>query len=172
MSPDAFYRAGGKLGLTLPMRTVPLSRTLAGVGRTGGKLGLTLPTRTVPLSTTPAGIGRTGGKLGLTLPMRTVPLSATPAGVGRIIPLSRVSRAGASSTTCADWMVFTIASCCSSHPIGGDTIRGRHRFDRRVKATGFLMYMKSIDPHGLKREIRESKPGNRNLGLCGHKDFR
>jgi hypothetical protein len=43
-------RAGGKAGLAYPVRTLPLSVTLAGSARTGGNGGVVYPIRTVPLS--------------------------------------------------------------------------------------------------------------------------
>ena len=42
--------AGGKAGVPYPMRTFPLSVTLAGSARTGGNCGVPYPIRTVPLS--------------------------------------------------------------------------------------------------------------------------
>src|SRR5436305_152626 len=64
-----------KLGLSEPMRTLPLSLVAAGVGRAVGKAGLSEPMRTLPLSSVWAGGGRTAGKAGLSEPMRTLPLS-------------------------------------------------------------------------------------------------
>lgn len=43
-------RTGGKVGLTVPIRTRPLSANFAGLVCTGGKAGLTVPMPTLPLS--------------------------------------------------------------------------------------------------------------------------
>lgn len=49
-------RAGGNVGLRVPIRNRPLSPSLAGVARAGGKLGLIVPIRNLPLSAI-AGLG-------------------------------------------------------------------------------------------------------------------
>jgi hypothetical protein len=48
--------AGGKAGVAYPVRTLPLSATLAGSARTAGNGGVVYPIRTVPLSSI-AGVG-------------------------------------------------------------------------------------------------------------------
>jgi hypothetical protein len=43
-------RSDGKAGVPYPIRTFPLSATVAGSARTGGKAGVPYPMRTVPWS--------------------------------------------------------------------------------------------------------------------------
>jgi hypothetical protein len=43
-------RAGGKAGLMNPIRSLPLSATVAGLARTGGKAGVMNPSPTFPSS--------------------------------------------------------------------------------------------------------------------------
>src|SRR6478752_6875087 len=65
-----------KLGLSEPMRTLPLSLVAAGVVRAAGNAGLSEPMRTLPLSSVLVEVVRTAGKAGLSEPMRTLPLSS------------------------------------------------------------------------------------------------
>jgi hypothetical protein len=61
-----------------------VSLELAGLPRTGGNAGLTLPIRTFPVSLVVAG-PRAGGNAGLALPTRTRPLSEMTIGISLVL---------------------------------------------------------------------------------------